>query len=134
MKTIYIALGLLFLGLGALGSILPLLPTVPFLLLASVCFARGSHRFHTWFTATALYHNHLKEFEQSWALPLKTKICILTLSTLMMSLMFFKVEHWFWHLCILLLLIIKYYIFIVKIKTISKQDARLGDTTRQSPS
>jgi uncharacterized membrane protein YbaN (DUF454 family) len=118
MKVIYIGLGLLFLGLGAVGIVLPLLPTVPFLLLASFCFTRGSQRFYAWFTATAIYRNHLKEFEQSWAMPLKSKICVLTFSTLMMTLPILSIDNRLLHIFILILLLVKYYIFIVKIKTI----------------
>ena len=32
----------MFVGIGAVGAVLPLLPTVPFLLLALFCFARGN--------------------------------------------------------------------------------------------
>jgi uncharacterized membrane protein YbaN (DUF454 family) len=117
VKTVYVGLGLLFLSLGVVGIMIPLLPTVPFLLLASFCFARGSHRFYAWFTSTAIYRNHLKEFEQSWSMPIKSKICVLSCSTLMMSLPIFTVDNWLLHLFILILLAGKYYIFFVKIKT-----------------
>ena len=46
IRYIWIVLGAISFGLGSLGIVLPLLPTVPFYLFAVFCFARGSKRFH----------------------------------------------------------------------------------------
>ena len=51
-KYIYITVGLIAFALGAIGVALPILPTTPFLLLASFCFARGSEKFNIWFAQT----------------------------------------------------------------------------------
>lgn len=48
MRVLWAALGLVALGLGILGIFLPLLPTVPFLILAAALFARSSRRLHDW--------------------------------------------------------------------------------------
>ena len=48
LRTLYAVAGLIFLGAGLLGIILPGLPTTPFVLLSAACFARSSHKLHTW--------------------------------------------------------------------------------------
>ena len=58
IKVIYIMIGCISVGFGAEGSVIPVLPTVPFLLLAAYCFARSSEKLHNWFTSTKLYKDH----------------------------------------------------------------------------
>jgi len=48
MRVLWLIGGLGSVGLAAIGAVLPLLPTVPFLLLAAFCFARSSERLHAW--------------------------------------------------------------------------------------
>ncbi|AVV81902.1 membrane protein [Shewanella putrefaciens] len=50
-RGFFLLLGLTALALGLLGIVLPLLPTVPFILLAAFCFARSSERLHMWLMA-----------------------------------------------------------------------------------
>ena len=51
-RPIYLVLGWVFFSLGAVGVVLPLLPTTPFMVLALWAFSRGSVRFEQW-----LYHH-----------------------------------------------------------------------------
>ncbi|MEM8985291.1 MAG: YbaN family protein, partial [Pseudomonadota bacterium] len=48
MRAVWLLIGVTALGLGALGVVLPLLPTTPFILLAAYAFARSSDRLHRW--------------------------------------------------------------------------------------
>lgn len=84
-KSIYIVLGFVGVGLGALGAILPILPTVPFLLMAAVCFGKSSKRLHTWFVGTKLYKDNLESYVQGRGMTWKTKIRIMIIVTLTMS-------------------------------------------------
>lgn len=118
MKYIYICLGFFFIIFGGIGAVLPILPTVPFLLLASLCFAKGSDRFYKWFKSTKLYKNNLEDFEKSRSMKLKTKLCILIPVSLMLILAFFMMSNVYGRTAIILVLLCKYYFFIFKIKTI----------------
>jgi uncharacterized membrane protein YbaN (DUF454 family) len=48
MRTTLVVMGHASLAVGFVGIFVPLLPTTPFVLLAAVCYSRGSDRFHTW--------------------------------------------------------------------------------------
>lgn len=61
-KILYVIAGCIAVGLGAVGAVLPLLPSFPFLLLAAFCFARSSERLHKWFIDTKLYKNNLESY------------------------------------------------------------------------
>jgi uncharacterized membrane protein YbaN (DUF454 family) len=73
------ALGLTFVGLGAVGVVVPGLPTTPFLLLAAACFARGSARLERWLLADPLFGPLIKEFRENRAVPLRAKALALVL-------------------------------------------------------
>jgi hypothetical protein len=77
IRYIWIVLGAISFGLGSLGVVLPLLPTVPFYLFAVFCFARGSKRFHEKFVNSKLYANYVEPFKNKRGIPLRTKINIL---------------------------------------------------------
>lgn len=87
-KTLWITLGCVALGLGAVGAVLPVLPSVPLLLLAAFCFARSSERLHKWFIGTRLYRHNLESFAKGHGMTRRTKLRIILTVTLLMGLGF----------------------------------------------
>ena len=84
-KAFFVALGCVSLGIGAVGAVLPLLPTFPFLLLAAFCFAESSEKLHNWFTSTKLYQENLDDFMQGRGMTKRTKLRIMATVTALMA-------------------------------------------------
>ena len=87
-KVLYIILGCIGVGLGAVGAVLPLLPSFPFLLLAAFCFARSSERLNNWFISTRLYKENLESYVQGRGMTRKTKVKIMVTVTILMTIGF----------------------------------------------
>ena len=104
--------------IGMIGVALPVLPTTPFLLLASFCLAKGSERFHKWFTGTKLYQKHLDSFVKNRAMTLKTKFCILLPASAMLILAMIAMSNLYGRIFIVFLIIFKYVYFFTKIETV----------------
>jgi uncharacterized protein len=85
MKILLNIIGVIAVFLAILGIFLPLLPTTPFLLLASACFVRGSERMHRWLRHHPLFGEYLRNFEDKRALPLRAKVVTLVLLWVSMS-------------------------------------------------
>ncbi|NLK94835.1 MAG: DUF454 domain-containing protein [Clostridiales bacterium] len=117
-KVLYISIGLISFALGAIGTIVPILPTVPFLLLSSFCFTRGSERFNKWFVETKVYKKHLESFVNERAMTLKQKIVILAFADTMLAFPLIILDNIWMKLFIVILIIFKFYYFIYRIKTI----------------
>lgn len=87
-KIIYITIGCTALGLGAVGAVIPVLPTFPFLMLAAYCFAGSSEKLSRWFVSTKLYKNNLESYAQGKGMTARTKMRIMTSATLLMGIGF----------------------------------------------
>ena len=92
-KGIYIVVGCLGVGLGVVGAVVPLLPAFPFLLLATVCFAKSSEKLHYWFINTKPNKNNLETYVKGQGMTWKTKIRIMITITLLMSIGFIMMHQ-----------------------------------------
>ena len=122
MRILFIALGFIFLGIGAVGIAVPILPTTPFLFLASFFFAKGSKRFHDWFLSTKLYKKYLESFVKSRAMTLKGKLTILIPVSCMLIITFIFVNNIYARIVLVILFISKYVYFFTQIKTVSEEE------------
>lgn len=118
IKLLWLMIGIVSMVLGAIGVVLPVLPTTPFLLLASFCFAKGSDRFHKWFIGTKLYKKHLESFVTSRSMTLKTKLCILLPASAMLILAMLAMSNIYGRVFIVFLIIFKCIYFFTRIETV----------------
>jgi uncharacterized membrane protein YbaN (DUF454 family) len=93
MKIILNFIGLLSVFLGVLGIFLPLLPTTPFLLLASACFARASPRLHNMLRTNRVFGKYLRDYENGSGIPLRGKVWILIFMWGSMSYSIWRTDH-----------------------------------------
>lgn len=125
-KVFWVILGCLGVALGAVGSVLPFLPTFPFLLLAAFSFGKSSERLHKWFIGTKLYKNNLESYVQGRGMTWATKIRIMITVTVLMAIGFsIMLSKAVYIPCIVLGFVWAFHIifFIFGVKTLKKDVA-----------
>lgn len=96
LRLFLVAAGFVCTALAVVGIFLPLLPTVPFLLLAAACFARSSERFHTWLLNHPQLGPMLRGYLEGRGIPLRAKLVSLALLwfAIPVSVLFFIPQLW----------------------------------------
>ncbi len=90
MRPLYFLLGWCFFGLGAVGTVVPGLPTTPFMLLALWAFSKSSRRFHDWLYAHRLFGPPLQQWRSHRVIPGKAKLlAVVTMAASFVYLGFF---------------------------------------------
>lgn len=84
-KPLYIIIGVASLVLGCVGVVMPVIPTVPFLLLTAYCFARGSEKLNDWFVSTRPYRENLQPYKEGRGMTMRTKARLLSVITVVMG-------------------------------------------------
>lgn len=118
-RLVFLVIGCVSLGLGCIGIVLPILPTVPFFLATVFCFSQSSQKLHDWFANTKMYHKHLESFVQKKGMTIRTKMTILTSVTLLMTIGFILMARkGVWVPCVILAIVwachLVYFLFGVK--------------------
>lgn len=92
MKFVLTALGTIAVALGVLGIFLPLLPTTPFLLLASACFVRSSPRLHKRLMDSPL-GGYLQAYTNGHGLPRRAKFVIVGVLWISLSYSYLNIDY-----------------------------------------
>ncbi len=72
-RALWLVLGWIFVALGIVGALLPLMPTTIFLILAAGCFARSSPRLEAWLLDHPRFGPSLRAWREGGAIPRKAK-------------------------------------------------------------
>ncbi|HUT17250.1 MAG TPA: YbaN family protein [Acidobacteriota bacterium] len=79
VRALWLIAGTICLVLGAIGIVLPVLPTTPFLLAAAACYYKSSPRMHKWLLNNRWFGEYIRNYKEGKGLTLKTKITALTM-------------------------------------------------------
>ncbi len=110
-------MGFVFVALGGLGLVLPVMPTTPFLLLAAACFARSSPRFHDWLLNVHLFGPLIRNWQETRSIPKRAKLlAIITIVVVGGSSVLFFIEKTFLKIFVTAILLF-HIAFIASIKS-----------------
>lgn len=121
MKVLYIIIGTLSLALGIIGIFLPLLPTTPFLLLTAALYVRSSPRLYDRLLRQKHLGPYIRNFRENKAIPLRAKICSVSLIWITMLYCIFCIVPYGWLKLLLLMIAAGTTYHILSFKTLKRQ-------------
>ena len=119
-KKIYICVGLLAVGLGIIGAFLPIMPTVPFLLVALFCFEKSSKKYHDMILNNKYFGKVLRDYYEGKGLTTSVKIKAILFLSCGIGFSFYKVQHLYLRI-MLVVIWLGVTIHIILLKTKSKE-------------
>ena len=123
IKAVLIFIGILCFVIGSIGVFIPILPTVPFLLIASVCFMKSSEELDSWFKNTNLYKDNIEALVKNRSMSRSSKKKILTTISVFMILGYvFMKDVLIGKLCLIFIWLFHFIYFIFIIKTQEDED------------
>ena len=116
-KALLVAAGSVSLALAVLGVFLPLLPTTPFLLLASACYVRSSERLHGWLMGNRLLGPYIRNFKERRGIPLRGRIITVVLLWLPLIYSVYRLDI-LWLEVLLVLMGLTWSVIILRMKAV----------------
>ncbi len=103
-RLLWLLAGLLALGLGLVGVVTPVLPTVPFVLLAAWCFSKGSARWEAWLLAHPRWGPMVQDWRARRAVPRRAKLLAWSMMSLSCAIAAWRAPAWAAALAVLICL------------------------------
>ena len=126
MRIIYLVLGFVFLGIGAVGAVVPMLPSFVFLVAAGFFFAKSSKKIHDWFLSTNLYKKNLESYVKKHAMTVKTKVGLVVSITIAMAIGFIMMHRVpIGRIILAIVWVCHILYFIFGIKTVKNEETRI---------
>lgn len=72
-RAFFFSLGAIFVGVGAVGVALPVLPTTPFILIAAFCFGKSSKRAEKWISNNRYFGSYIENYKNKKGVPMEVK-------------------------------------------------------------
>lgn len=72
-RALFFSLGVAFVGIGAVGIALPVLPTTPFILVAAACFGKSSKRAEEWISRNRYFGSYIENYKNKKGVPIDVK-------------------------------------------------------------
>ncbi len=95
-KALLIFFGTLFVVLGVLGMILPLMPTTVFLLLAAYCYSRSSEKFHTWLLTNRFCGKYISNYQSGRGISVRQKVSTIAMLWASIGFSIWMLQSRFW--------------------------------------
>jgi uncharacterized membrane protein YbaN (DUF454 family) len=114
--------GFLATTLGVFGIFLPVLPTVPFLLLALACFARSSERFYNWLLDHAHFGPIIRPYINGQGMTRASKVKAIALVWASISFSAFYLVEIYWVRCLLLIISCGVTLYLMRLPGVVVED------------
>ena len=122
-------IGLVALGLGLIGIVVPLVPTTPFLLLAAACFMRSSTRLHSWLINHKWFGSYIKNYQEHRAISRRARLMALVLLWAAIGYTSFGLVTLGWLRLLLVTIAAGVSIYLLRLKTLTPDMVSKSETT-----
>lgn len=128
-KALLIFFGTLFVVLGVLGMILPLMPTTVFLLLAAYCYSRSSEKFHTWLLTNRFCGKYISNYQSGRGISVRQKVSTIAMLWASIGFSIWMLQSRFWLTLVLAGVAIGVTIHLLWLKTFRDPESVVSAST-----